>query len=101
MLHGFGVLGHGLRGGHFWLGPVVGGIFWLLVIAALVMFVLWVVRERRYWHHQAYAHGMHHYAGAPTTPDSTAEAVAIAKRRLASGEITPEQYQEIVKTLGT
>jgi uncharacterized membrane protein len=28
------------------------------------------------------------------------EAVAIAKKRLASGEITPEQYDEIIGKLG-
>jgi len=39
--------------------------------------------------------------GAPPAPPAGShdEAIAIAKRRLANGEITPEQYQEIMKTL--
>ena len=59
----------------------------------IVMLVIWMMRASG-------GHGS--YSGA--TPHLGAaghhEAVAIAKKRLASGEITKEQYDEIMRTLG-
>jgi len=77
-------------------------MFGLALIAGVVWFVIWAVRQ---------SGGGHHHAAGPQQPgampqqpvapnDGHQEAVAIAKRRLASGEISKEQYEEIMRTLG-
>jgi uncharacterized membrane protein len=85
MYRGFGY-GYGAGGGLFML------LFGALVLVAIVLLVVWVVR----------ASSGHRAAGGtvPPQPACHEEAVAIAKRRLASGEITAEQYNEIIHTLG-
>ncbi len=86
MYRGFGY-GYGAGGGLFML------FFGVLVFVAIVLLVIWAVRS---------ASG-HHTAGgmaAPSQPAGHDEAIAIAKRRLASGEITAEQYGEIMRALG-
>jgi uncharacterized membrane protein len=48
-------------------------------------------------------HGAQHGDVGPLTPPAATphdEAVAIARKRFASGEITKEQFDEIVKALG-
>ena len=100
MGYGNGYGGGGYGGGY---GGMMGGgfggflvfIFGALVIAGIVLLVIWAVR----------ASGGHGYASQGTQPPAPSaaandEAVAIAKRRLASGEITPEQYSEIMRALG-
>ncbi|HEY5432036.1 MAG TPA: hypothetical protein VIL06_01335 [Coriobacteriia bacterium] len=85
MYRGFG---YGYGGGG--LGMLLFGV---LVFIAVVLLVVWAVRT---------ASG-HHTAGGTVPPSQATghdEAVAIAKRRLASGEITAEQYGEIIRTLG-
>ena len=79
------------------------GFLWLLVLlavfGAVVVVVVWMVRSSS-------AHGQSSATPPPSsaaTPPGGAghdEAVAIAKRRLASGEITTEQYAEIMRHLG-
>ncbi len=85
MYRGFG---YGYGGGG--LGMLLFGV---LVFIAVVLLVVWLVRM---------ASGHHAPGGAvpPSQPAGHDEAVAIAKRRLASGEITAEQYGEIIRTLG-
>jgi len=82
---GYGMMG---SGGWFWM-LLVG----LVILAGLVVLVIWAVRTLS---------GTGKVSTPPTSPAGAAhdESVAIAKRRLAAGEITPEQYQEIIKTLG-
>jgi len=84
MYRGFG---YGYGGGG--LGMLLFGV---LVFIAVVLLVVWLVRM---------ASGRHTPGGTvPSQPAGHDEAVAIAKRRLASGEITAEQYGEIIRTLG-
>ena len=89
MMGRYGGPGYGMTGGGGWLMFLFG----LLVLAGLVLLVVWAVRALS--GHEKTG------AGAPPAPPAGShdEAIAIAKRRLANGEITPEQYQEIVKTL--
>ena len=110
MMRGYGGYGGGYGDGYGGYGNMMssgGGLlmlfFGLLVFIGIILLVIWAVRS---------ASGGHgHMMGATHTPPMGGavpphgqvghhEAVAIAKRRLASGEITPEQYQEIRKTLG-
>jgi uncharacterized membrane protein len=82
-------------------GPFVGFlmfVFGALVIAGIVLLVVWAVRASS--GHPASVHSGSAGQSTPAGAVGHDEAVAIAKRRLASGEITPEQYSEIMRTLG-
>lgn len=101
-----------MRGFGFYHGYGMGGGLGLLFLVLLkVVFVVVVVvvivaiarRMHRHGHGPMMMHGMDHgdMAGvAPTVPGGD-EAVAIARKRLASGEITKEQFDELMKTLGS
>ena len=103
---GYGRFGGGypyMAGGH-WLGGAVMFFFGLLFLMFLVMVLMRVLRGGGCcgWH----GHGHMHPGAGPVPPvspsgDPSAEAVGIAKRRLASGEITGDEYQEIMKHLGS
>jgi putative membrane protein len=86
--HGYGYGGMG--GGGF------AGLFIFLFVAlgvtAIALLIIWAVRVSR---------GHHAIQPSTATGDSHNEAVAVAKLRLAKGEITPEQYQEIMRVLGS
>jgi putative membrane protein len=73
--------GYGWMGG-YWL---FGVVFWALGIAAVVLLILSLVRRttglRRGW-----------YGGEP-------DALEIARRRYARGEITKEQFEQMKKDL--
>lgn len=80
-----------MMGGWGWGGWVLMAVFWALVIAGVVMLIVWLVRGPR-------RHMM--MGGGPMqAPGSHDEALAIARRRLAAGEITAEQFEQIRKTL--
>ena len=88
---GFG-LGYDMMGAG-WLGGLVMLFFGLLVLAGLVLLVVWAVR--------AVGGGNASSHGGPGMPgDGRDEAIAIARRRLAAGEITAEQFDEIMRALG-
>ena len=75
-----------------WLGVVLTLLFGALVVAGIVLIIVWAVRQ-----------SSGHTASGPSAPRPDAghdEAVAIAKKRLASGEITMEQYDELIRVLG-
>lgn len=84
--------GYGDMMGGGWFGGVMMLLFGVLIIAGIVMLVIWAVR----------ASGGHTSGGMTSHPGVAGhhEAVAIAKKRLASGEITKEQYDEIMRSLG-
>jgi uncharacterized membrane protein len=92
--------GHAYGYGSMMDGGLFGGVliflFFGMLVLGVVLLVMWAVRASD-------GHG-HGGKGIATTPPPAAaghdEAVAIAKRRLASGEITTEQYGEIMRTLG-
>jgi len=85
--------GYNMMGGYGWFGGLLMFLFGALVIAGIVLLIVWAVR----------ASGGHS-AGGGTPPQPGAvghdEAVAIAKRRCASGEITTQEYDEIMRALG-
>ena len=85
--------GYGNMMGGGWFGGLLMLLFALLVLVGFVLLVMWAIR----------ASSGHHIAGGPMHPAEAGhhEAVAIAKKRLASGEITKEQYEEIMRTLHT
>ncbi len=92
---GYGYGYNMMNGGGF--GGWVLLFFGVLVVAGIVLLVVWAVRSA-----SGHTSG-HHMASGPTLPPSAVghdEAIAIAKRRFASGEITKEQYDEMMRTLG-
>ncbi|MHB1137036.1 MAG: SHOCT domain-containing protein [Coriobacteriia bacterium] len=75
-----------------WLGGLLTLLFGALIVAGIVLIIVWAVRK-----------SSGHAASGPTASRGDAghdEAVAIAKRRLASGDITKEQYDELIRVLG-
>jgi putative membrane protein len=70
-------------GGGYWL---FGVVFWALGIAVVVLLILALVRRS-----SGYRSGWH--GGEP-------DALEIAKRRYARGEITKEQFEQMKKDLG-
>lgn len=90
MMYGRGLdWGYGMMGGGGWLGAVLMLVFGLLVIAGIVLLVIWAVRT---------SHIAQSGTGAgPQAPASSKhdDALAICRRRFASGEITKEQFDEM------
>lgn len=94
---GYGRLGYGaghMIGGGFGFGGLIFGFFLFALVVALI---IWFVVGRK--------HGMRHAAmynqmqgNIPTTSAEDA-ALAIARERLAKGEIDAEQYNAIVTAL--
>lgn len=94
MGYGGGYDGYGnMMGG--WFGGAAMLLFSALFLVGVVLLIVWAARA------SAGGHGAY-YGGATPPPGQAGhdEAVAIAKRRFASGEITKEQYDEILRTLG-
>lgn len=83
----------GMMGGWGWIGL----LFWLLLVAAIIVVIVVAVR----WSHTRTMHGTPPMAGpapGPTPGPAPApdEALEVARLRFAKGEITKEQFDEIV-----
>jgi putative membrane protein len=93
MMYGYGQnLGYGNMLGGGWLGLLMMLFFGALVIAGIVVLVMWAVRSSS-------GHGHPAAVGGSAAAPGHDEAVAIAKRRFASGEITKEQFDELMRSL--
>ena len=80
--HGFG-WSDGF-GGTWMMG--IGMVLWLVIVARIVLLVVWAVRTA---------------SGRGTGPaPQGADALEIARRRYASGEISKEQFEQLKKDLG-
>lgn len=84
--------GYDMMGGYGWFGAVLAFLFGALVVAGIVLLIVWAVR----------ASSRQSAAGGPPAPGAAGrdEAVTVARRRYASGEITAQEYDEIMRTLG-
>jgi uncharacterized membrane protein len=91
---GYGRFGSGfntmMNGG--W-GAVLWLFFGALIIAGVVLLVLWAVRSSS-------SHSAGGGAAVPPRTPGHDEAVAVARRRFASGEISKEEYDQIIGVLG-
>jgi len=85
--------GYGNMLGGGWLGLLLMLLFGALVLVGIVLLVVWAVRSSA-----GHAHSAPPAGRAPATAHD--EAVAIAKRRYASGEITKDQFDEMMRSLG-
>jgi putative membrane protein len=76
-------------------GSVIGMLFMLffglLVVVGVVLIIVWLVRSSGAGHAPA------SHPGQPAPRTDTA--MAVLRERLARGEITPEEYAAIAKTL--
>ncbi|MDR3686494.1 MAG: hypothetical protein P4L93_06035 [Coriobacteriia bacterium] len=101
MMRGFGYSNaYGMMGGYSpWIG-LLGLLFWLLFLAGVVILVIWIVEQSRHGHNAVPL--MSGPVGSPPMagPPQHDEAMAIARKRLATGEITREQFDEIRQALG-
>lgn len=102
MRYGWGFFGgNGMMGGS-WLGALLMGLLWLVIVVAIIFLIVRLVRRDGHMNGPM-MHGAQHGDVGPLTPPAATphdEAVAIARKRFASGEITKEQFDEIVKALG-
>jgi uncharacterized membrane protein len=102
MMRGYGPYnGYGMMGGG-WLGALAMLVIGLIVVAVVVLLVVWAVRSSGGHHHQAGpvvgASGMPATGATPQV--SHDEAVQVARRRYAAGEISKDQFDEMMKALG-
>lgn len=103
MMRGYGY-GYPMMSGGGWFVGLLFFVFFVLVLALVVLLIIWAVQSsKRHPHPMQGAPGTSMPAPPAAPPVGAApghdEAVAIAKRRFASGEITKEQYDEIMNGL--
>lgn len=84
-----------MGGGYGWVGGLLVLLCGLAVFVGVVLLLMWAVKSSG--GHGGMGHGMGPGMGRGGAAHD--EAVAIAKRRLAAGEITKEQYDELMRTL--
>ncbi len=77
---------YGWMGGYGWIGMIISLVFSLLVLGGLVWLVVWAVRRS----------GAGSYTSNAASGTSPKE---IAQQRYARGEITREQYQQLLEDL--
>jgi putative membrane protein len=80
--HGPGMMGWGFGMG--WFGLIMMGVFWILIIVAIIFLIRWLVVSSRA--------GSHGQKGEET-------ALEILKKRYAKGEINKEEFEEKKKDL--
>ena len=83
MMHGW------YGGGVSWIGMIFGALFSLALLVGLILLIVWGIRRL--------AGGNHQHAAPPAQVQSPAK--EILQARYARGEITREQYQEILADL--
>lgn len=80
MMHGYWF------GGYGWIGMIIFMLFWLLVLGGLIWLVVWAARRSG-------TGSRNSNLPAGNTPKE------IAQMRYAKGEITREQYQQLLEDL--
>ncbi len=83
---GFG--GFGRFGGFGWIGMILGLILTIAVIVGTILLIVWAVRRT----------GRNNPAGSQLSNSQSAR--DIAQLRYARGEISREEYQQILSDLG-
>jgi len=82
-----------MMNGTSWGYGLLAVVFWLVLIALIVLLVIWAVRAISKSHDT-------NLPAAPATRSERDNACEIARTRYAKGEIDKEQYDEICTTLG-
>jgi putative membrane protein len=81
-----GYLGYG---GFSWIGMIVNMVIMLAIVVGIVLLVIWSTRRTHANAHQSGIQGL-----------SSQSAKDIAQARYAKGEITRDEYQQILTDLG-
>ncbi len=76
----------GYYGNWGWLGAITGGVFMLLFWAALILVIVWLIRNV-------------FQPSRPSSPTTSHSPLDIAKERYARGEITREQFEQLKRDL--
>ncbi len=77
---------YGWMGPYGWISMIIGLVFTVVILGGLVWLVVWAVRRS----------GTGSYSGGTPSGMSAKE---IAQQRYARGEITREQYQQLIEDL--
>ncbi len=77
---------YGWMGPYGWIGMIISLVFTVVILGGLVWLVIWAVRRS----------GTGNFPGNPPAGTSPKE---IAQMRYARGEITREQYQQLLEDL--
>lgn len=85
--------GYGMMDGTGWIAGLFMLFFGLLVLAGLVLLAIWAVRAAG---HGPAAQGPSARYGHDARQD---DAIAVVRRRYAAGEITREQYDDLMRGL--
>lgn len=84
-----------------WVAPLVGLLVTLVVLSIILRIVFWVVgglpADRRYYDRQDLRHDYRH--GGPFSWFGYDAAVETARQRYARGELSREQYDQLVRDL--
>ena len=104
--YGYGP-GSAMMGYSPWAGLFVV-MFWLLFLVAVGILIVWAIRQSSHRHPHQMMPPMDlttppaapHQQPPWAAPPQHDEAMAIARKRLAAGEITTQQFEEIRKALG-
>jgi putative membrane protein len=88
MMHGFD--GGGFHSGFGIAGGIIMMVFWVAVLIAIILFVVWLVRQTQVGGSTV----------APPLGHSGEPALDILKRRYAQGEIDTSEFEEKKKVLG-
>lgn len=80
-----------------WVPGLIFGLIILWIIFWVVSGLLWRVSSPYWERHRYYRHYPHYYRHAYEYGDP---AVAVARERLARGEITKDQYEQLLRDLG-
>jgi uncharacterized membrane protein len=100
--------GWNMMGGGSVLAGILMFVFGLIVLIGIVLLVIWAVRASNgHGGHGTYSG--HRYAGGPgidnrpgplpPTGPGADEAIAVARRRFAAGEISQEEFAQIMNAL--
>lgn len=81
---------YGWYGGFGWIGMILGGVFSLALLIGLILLIVWGVRRINSGSGSSYSNPS---GSAGTTPKE------ILQTRYARGEITREQYQQMLADL--
>jgi putative membrane protein len=80
MMHGFGF------GPYGWIGMILSLVFWVVLLGGLVWLIVWAVRK------SSGGNTVGNFPAAQSPKE-------MAQMRYARGEITREQYQQLVEDL--
>lgn len=77
---------YGWMGGFGWIGMIISLVFWLVILGGAAWLIVWAVRRS----------GTGNYGSQNPAGFSAKE---IAQQRYARGEITREQYKQLIEDL--